>query len=301
MAARITPRTKLLLLNSPGNPTGAYCDVPRLQALLDVARAHGLFVLSDEIYADIVFSGGEEEGEEEGEGGAGAGGPLPLRRRRTPSVFDCPDYDAAQVMVVGGASKAFSMTGFRVGWLVAGSPQLAAVATKLQEPFVSCGSAFSQRAVCTALEAQAAVAAGVGAGAAGAAGVVGVGGGGATAEQGALAAELEGMRAGFERRRDAAVAVLKRRGRWRYTPCAAFYVLVDVRDCCGEPGVGDEAFAEELLAAEGVAVAPGSAFGEAAKGFVRVALAASEEDVIAGVERLCDFADAHGSARAGAQ
>lgn len=259
--AAITPRTKVLLINSPGNPTGVCCDIERLEALLAVAERHGLFVLSDEIYADIMLG-------VEGQGGAAAAG------RRAPSVFDVAGYDERQVMVVAGASKAFAMTGFRVGWLVA-HPEVAAVAMKLQEPFVSCGSAFSQHAVVAALRAQQRSQ-------------------GAGKECGAsaqlLAAEFEGMRSAYAARRDAAVEVLRRRGRWQYSPNAAFYLLVDVRDCLGTDGC-DEAFAKDLLAEKAVAVAPGSAFGTAGRGFVRVALAASEEDVVTGVERLCDFAD----------
>src|SRR5690606_20051458 len=102
------------------------------------------------------------------------------------------------------------------------------------------------------------------------------------------------------RRRDLAVDLMRRRGRWRYSPQGAFYVMVDIRDT----GLPSSQFAVRLLEDQAVAVAPGSAFGAAGEGFVRVSLASAEEDVLTGLERLCDLADrlaGEGAGRSGAR
>lgn len=114
-----TARTKAMLINTPGNPTGAVFPRPLMQALIDHISESGLYLVSDEVYEDMVFEGEHVS--------AGA-------------------FDAAeQVFVVSGASKSFAMTGWRLGWLVC-PPALAGVATGLQEPVTSCASTIAQKA-----------------------------------------------------------------------------------------------------------------------------------------------------------
>ncbi|HWD22077.1 MAG TPA: aminotransferase class I/II-fold pyridoxal phosphate-dependent enzyme [Burkholderiales bacterium] len=114
-----TPRTKALLLNTPANPTGAVFPGEVMRALIEHARATGLYVVSDEVYEDMVFEGAH---------------------------VSAGSLDAAdRVFVVSGASKSFAMTGWRLGWLVCPEP-LAAVATALQEPVTSCASTITQKA-----------------------------------------------------------------------------------------------------------------------------------------------------------
>ena len=145
------------------------------------------------------------------------------------------------------------MTGFRVGWL-RGAPEVIEVAAKLQEPFISCAVPFAQAAAEAVLRDAVA--------------------------HGRPAVGLESCR----RRRDRAVAILDEFGLAEYVPQGAFYVLVN----CSASGLGSEAFAAELLRTRGVAVAPGSGFGENAASHVRVALCSSEADVEHGVRAVCE-------------
>lgn len=144
-------------------------------------------------------------------------------------------------------SKTYAMTGWRVGYLV-GSSDMAALTAKLQEPTVSCASAPSQRAALAAL----------------------------VGPQESIARQRDDLR----QRRDHVLARLRSAGRASYTPAGAFYLLVDVRPH------EDHDFALALLERHGVAVAPGSAFGEVARGFVRICYAAGGERLLEGVDRL---------------
>ena len=98
------------------------------------------------------------------------------------------------------------------------------------------------------------------------------------------------MRQTYQRRRDLAVKLLQENGRYVYTPHGAFYVLVDVTSSKGAQGRGRQ-FALDLLRERNVAVAPGSGFGSVAEEFVRISLAASDEEIERGVREVCAFAD----------
>jgi aspartate/methionine/tyrosine aminotransferase len=121
-----TARTKAILINTPGNPTGAVFSPALMQALVAHAQESGLYVVSDEVYEDMVF-----EGEHVSAGSFGA---------------------EDRVFIVSGASKSFAMTGWRIGWLVC-PPALAGVVTALQEPVASCASTIGQKAAEAALDA----------------------------------------------------------------------------------------------------------------------------------------------------
>jgi aspartate aminotransferase/aminotransferase len=118
-------RTKAILINTPGNPTGAVYPAALMQALVAHAQDSGLYVVSDEVYEDMVF-----EGEHVSAGSFGA---------------------EDRVFIVSGASKSFAMTGWRIGWLVC-PPVLTAAVTALQEPVTSCASTIAQKAAEAALE-----------------------------------------------------------------------------------------------------------------------------------------------------
>jgi aspartate aminotransferase len=98
------------------------------------------------------------------------------------------------------------------------------------------------------------------------------------------------MRQTYHRRRDLAVSLLKELGRYVYTPHGAFYILIDVS---GPDGTGRRGrqFALDLLRERNIAVAPGSTFGSVAENYVRISLAASEEEIVRGVREICAFAD----------
>ena len=118
-------KTKAILINTPGNPTGVLFPPRLMQELVEHVRSQGLYLVSDEVYEDMVF-----EGEHVSAGSFGA---------------------EENVFIVSGASKSFAMTGWRLGWLVC-PPGLAGVAAALQEPTTSCASTISQKAVEVALE-----------------------------------------------------------------------------------------------------------------------------------------------------
>ncbi len=118
------PRAKVLLINSPGNPTGAVWSRETLERVLEIAQASDLYLLSDEVYEEIVFEG----------------------EHFSPATLD----GEGRVITVFSASKTYAMTGWRLGYLAA-SPQLADLIAKVQEPVVSCATAVAQKAAEAAL------------------------------------------------------------------------------------------------------------------------------------------------------
>jgi aspartate aminotransferase len=221
------PGAKALIVNSPGNPTGAVFPEQTVLGLLAFCRRHDLWLISDEIYEQIIFEG----------------------QHVSPARFD----EEGRVITLSGLSKAYAMTGWRVGYAVA-NREIAAQLAKLQEPITSCVNAVAQAAAEAAL----------------------------TGPQDVV----EEMRLAYRRRRDLAVAILKEGGLYRYSPSGAFYQMVDIR------GTGMRAFdfAVALLQQRQVAVSPGTAFGAAGEGFVRVSLASDEQLLAEGLRRLVAFA-----------
>jgi aspartate/methionine/tyrosine aminotransferase len=124
LETRVTDRTKLLLINSPSNPTGAVFPPKLVMSLVGFAQRHDLYVVSDEVYEAFVFEGKHQ-------------------------IAGALDEDG-RVVTVSGFSKTYAMTGWRVGYAVA-SERIAQLIAKLQEPVVSCASAISQRAAEAAL------------------------------------------------------------------------------------------------------------------------------------------------------
>ena len=125
IAGLVTPRTKAIVINSPCNPTGAVFSASLMKDICDIARRTGIYIVSDEVYEDLIFEGEHVSG--------GAIGP------------------ADRVFVVSGFSKTYAMTGWRLGWLVC--PQaLASTAAGLQEPVTSCASTIAQKAGEAALD-----------------------------------------------------------------------------------------------------------------------------------------------------
>jgi len=220
VAARIGPRTRAIVVNSPGNPTGAVASRAELERVLELARAHDLWVVSDECYEDLVFEG----------------------EHVSPAALGDPD----RVIAVYSFSKSYAMTGWRVGYAVAPA-EVAPLLAEAQEPVVSSASTVSQKAAEAAL----------------------------TGPQDVVAE----MRDVYRRRRDAALARLDAAGVGYVRPGGAFYLMVDVARA------GD-AFAHRLLLERRVAVVPGAAFGDAGRGFVRISLAAPDDALDAGLDRL---------------
>lgn len=223
IAAKVTARTKAVLLNTPANPTGAIYPRALMEAIAGVARERGLYLISDEIYEDIVF-----DGEHVSAGSLGL---------------------ADNVFVVSGFSKSFAMTGWRLGWLIC-PPQLAAVATGLQEPLTSCASTLSQKAGEAAL----------------------------SGPQDCV----EDFRDTFRRRRDILVDVFGDTDLLPLIPAGAFYGLVDIEGT----GLASLDFAKRCLLDCGVATVPGITFGPSCDRYVRVAFTIGDDELRQGLERL---------------
>ncbi len=224
LEALVTPKTRVLIVNSPSNPLGAVYDRATLTELLAFASRHDLWVISDEVYEQFVWD--------------------------TEHVSLASLDSENRVLSVFSLSKTYAMTGVRVGYLIV-PPGLALIMRTLQEASISCVAAPDQYAAIAAIE----------------------------GDQSHVDAAREHYRANFE----AVARVLDDRGIRYLRPRGTFYLWVDVSHASG----GDvAAWAEQFLRSERVAVAPGSAFGASGEGWIRICLAATLADVLAGVERL---------------
>lgn len=225
----VTPRTRLLLINNPGNPTGAVFPAQLVADLLDFARRHDLYLLSDECYDELVFDG---------------------QHTSSAKMLTPDEFDSGRVICVYTFSKSYAMTGWRIGYLATGTHLMKTITDVLNAATTNV-STLVQRA-------------------------------GEAALSGPQECVAE-MRAVYQRRRDLAVRLLKEHGRYLYTPHGAFYVLVDVTSPRGIQRKGRQ-FALDLLREYNIAVASGSGFGEVSAPFVRVSLAASDEEIERGLK-----------------
>jgi aspartate aminotransferase len=229
----VDDRTRGLILNSPSNPTGSVYSVEELEHLLVWARARGLWVISDEIYSRICYSA-----------------------PRAPSVLDLSDDLLEQVVVVDGASKAFAMTGWRIGhtW---SSPALANRMTALQSHITSNPSTPAQHAALAVYR-----------------------------QEPRVEHSVRAMVGVFRHRRERVSALFRKHlpDAPFLTPDGAFYLFVRI-DAYFHDGVNDSiAFSRWLLESTGVALVPGAAFGD--DRYVRLSFAASEDELAEGVRRM---------------
>ena len=220
---RLTPRTKLLVLNSPSNPTGAVIPVADVQAIVEAAAANGTVVLSDEVYDQLVFDG-----------------------EPVAAAQFAPD----SVVGVYSFSKSHAMTGWRLGYLAANA-ELAATIARIQEPLISCTSALAQAGAMAALTGS--------------------------------SATLVEMRSAYRRRRDLVVGALADAGVDVAVPEGAFYCMYPLA-----AGV-DSRLAALSLIDDGVACAPGAAFGQVARSHLRLSLAAADAVLAEAVSRLASW------------
>src|SRR5712692_4826883 len=232
----VTPRTRLLLINSPGNPTGAVFPAQLMADLLDFANRHDLYLLSDECYDEIVFEG---------------------KHVSPATMLTRDEFNSGRVICIYTFSKSYAMTGWRIGYVVTGTPLMKTIIDVLNASYTNI-STLVQRSAAAAL----------------------------TGPQACVAE----MRDAYCRRRDLAVHLLKEHGRYSYTPRGAFYALIDVTGPTGAQRTGRQ-FALDLLNQRNVAVAPGSGFGEVSAPYVRISLAASQDEIERGVREICAFAD----------
>jgi aminotransferase len=231
--AVITPRTRVLFLGYPCNPTGAVLDPGTIRALADIADRHDLIVISDEIYDRLVY---EEHRHE-------AFSALPGMRERT--------------ILLGGFSKAYAMTGWRVGYACAPRDLLEGI-VKVHQYQIMCAPTTAQDAALVALT---------------------------SAEQ-----DVVRMVSEYDRRRRMFVDGLNAIGLATAEPRGAFYAFPRIAGT----GLTSEQFSERLLFQEKVAVVPGSAFGPSGEGHVRASLATAYEDLEQALVRIERFVGALG-------
>ncbi|MEE8567428.1 MAG: aminotransferase class I/II-fold pyridoxal phosphate-dependent enzyme [Anaerolineales bacterium] len=233
LEALITPQTKALLIAYPNNPTGAVMSRERMQEVADLAEKYDLLVISDEIYDRLVYGGHKHV----------CFASLPGMRERT--------------ITLGGFSKDYAMTGWRVGYAAAPVHILSAM-LKIHQYTIMCAPTMSQ---VTALEAL------------------------TNGEE-----HVQAMVAKYDRRRRLIVAGLNELGLPTFEPRGAFYAFPNIE----ASGMDDETFAERLLQEEHVAVIPGNAFSTEGGNFVRCSYATAYEQIEEALERIRRFMQRHG-------
>ena len=224
---RLTPRTKAVLLNYPNNPTGAVMDQPGLEAIAELARRRELLVISDEVYDRLVYGG------------------------HSHVCFASLDGMAGRTIHLGGFSKGFAMTGWRLGYAAAPAEIIEAM-MKVHQYTMLCAPTMSQMAALEALSCE---------------------------------AEVEGLVTEYDHRRRLMVKGLNEIGLPCFEPRGAFYAFPSIKPT-GLPSVE---FAERLLKEERVAVVPGSAFGQAGEGHIRCCYAVSTGEIEEALERMARF------------
>ena len=227
LEAAITPKTKMLVLPYPNNPTGAVMRREHLEAIAEVIRRHDIIVLSDEIYAELTYNG------------------------RHVSIASLPGMKE-RTIVVNGFSKAYAMTGWRLGY-AAGPAAAIKQMTKLHQYAIMCAPTTAQYAAIVALD---------------------------HCEE-----NIRQMREEYNTRRRFVVDAFNKMGLHTFEPEGAFYVF----PCIKSTGLGSEEFCERLLYEKKVAVVPGNAFGDSGEGFIRVSYSYSVQHLSAALRRIAEF------------
>lgn len=232
LEAHITPRTKAILLSYPSNPTGAILSREHILQVAAVAEKYDLVVISDEIYERLVY--GAEH----------------INFATLPNMFE-------RTIVLSGMSKAYAMTGWRIGYATAPEPFLSAM-KKLHQYLIMSAPTMGQMAAIEALE---------------------------NGED-----DVEAMRQSYDSRRRLIVSGFNQIGLSCFEPRGAFYAFPSI----ASTGMSDNDFCEALLYEDRVAVIPGSAFGASGKGFIRASYASSPENIEKALERMARFLQRHG-------
>jgi len=228
LQAAITPKTKLLILPFPNNPTGGIMRRRHLEEIAEVLRGTDIMVLSDEIYAELTY--GDE------------------RHVSFASIEGMKE----RTIVVNGFSKAYAMTGWRLGYAVGPEPVIKQM-VKLHQFAIMCAPTTSQYAAIEALR--------------------------------HCDPDIERMRDEYDMRRRLVVEGFNRIGMTCFEPEGAFYVFPSIR----KTGMTSNEFCMKLLEAEHVAVVPGDAFGQSGEGFVRVSYSYSVNHLVEALKRIERF------------
>jgi len=229
--ARVTSKTKAILIGYPSNPTGAVMSKEKLLRLAEVARRHQLLVISDEIYARLVYG------------------------VKHTCFATLPEMKESTVLL-GGFSKAYAMTGWRIGYAAA-SKEIIAAMTKIHQYTIMCAPTMAQVAAIEALK---------------------------SGESSVLE-----MVEDYNRRRLMIIKGLNDIGLRCFEPRGAFYAFPSIKGT----GMTSEEFAEKLLVEEKVAVVPGTAFGQCGEGYVRCCYATSLAEIEEALSRMGRFVKKH--------
>ena len=225
LEAAITPKTKLLVMPFPNNPTGSVMTREELEPIAKICIEHDIYVLSDEIYTELTYNGQEPA-----------------------SIAQC-DGMRDRTIVINGFSKAYAMTGWRLGY-ACGPATIIKQVTKLHQYAIMCAPTTSQYAAVAAIR---------------------------NGDN-----DISKMRDSYNQRRRFVLKRLSDMGILCFEPEGAFYVFPDIRPF----GMSSEEFCERLLQEEKVAVVPGDAFGKSGEGFVRISYAYSMKQLEEALGRI---------------
>ena len=226
---KITKKTKLLILPFPNNPTGAIMTREDLEKIAEIIRNTNIMILSDEIYSELTYG------------------------RKHCSIVQIEGMQERTILI-NGFSKAFAMTGWRLGYLAAPSPIVNQV-LKIHQYAIMCSTTISQYAAIEALQ--------------------------------NCDREVKKMVAEYNIRRRLLVESFNKMGLTCFNPEGAFYVF----PCIKSTGLTSEQFCEQLLENQKVAVVPGNAFGQSGEGFIRVSYAYSLKHLMEALKRIQAFLD----------
>lgn len=223
----VTEKTKVLILPFPNNPTGAIMEQKDLEAIAEVIIKHDIFVMSDEIYSELTY------------------------KDKHVSIASLPGMQERTILI-NGFSKAYAMTGWRLGY-ACGPAAIIAQMTKIHQFAIMCAPTTSQYAAVEALKNG--------------------------------DADVEEMKLSYNQRRRFLLNAFQEMGLECFEPFGAFYVF----PCIKEFGMTSDEFANAFLEAEKVAAVPGTAFGESGEGFLRISYAYSLDTLREAMTRLNRF------------
>lgn len=229
LIGKITPKTKMLILTYPNNPTGAIMTKEDLIPVAKIAKEHNILVLSDEIYAELTYGG------------------------KHFSIASLPDMKD-RTIVVNGFSKAFAMTGWRLGFVLA-NEKITSAMTKVHQYAIMSAPTISQYAAIEALK---------------------------NGEE-----SIKTMVSEYDNRRKIITDGFNKMNLTCFSPMGAFYIFPSIKST----GMSSDEFCETLLKKEKVALVPGTAFGSCGEGYVRVSYAYSVEQINKAMERIKHFLD----------
>lgn len=228
LKSKITNRTKALILPYPNNPTGAIMKREDLEAIVDIIIEHDLIVISDEIYSELTYDG------------------------KHVSIASLPEMKERTILI-NGFSKAFAMTGWRLGYIAAEHGFIDAM-NKIHQYTTICSPIMSQYAGIKAIY---------------------------ECEE-----DIEKMRKTYDQRRRFIVSGFREIGFDCFEPKGAFYIFPSIK----KTGLNSQEFCERLLKEEKIAVVPGDAFGPGGNGYIRVSYAYSLDKIMKALERIESFA-----------